>query len=52
MQSVRRGPPAPGASRRLLDPDERFSEVLFGLLMIISITGTVSVATAGREEVG
>jgi hypothetical protein len=43
---------APGTSRRLLEPDERFSEVLFGLLMVISITGTVSVATAGREEVG
>lgn len=43
---------APGASRRLLEPDERFSEVLFGLLMVISITGTISVATAGREEVG
>ncbi len=39
-------------SRRLLDPDERFSEILFGLIMVVSITGTVSVASAGREEVG
>lgn len=41
-----------GPSRRLLDPDERFSEILFGLIMVISITGSLSVATAGRAEVG
>jgi len=39
-------------SRRLLDPDARASEVLFGLIMVLSITGTVSVATGGQEEVG
>ncbi len=38
-------------SRRLLDPDERASEVLFGLIMVISITGTISVATGGEETV-
>ena len=42
----------PGGSRRLLEPDERLSEILFGLIMVISITGTISVATGGREEVG
>lgn len=41
-----------GPSRRLLDPEERFSEILFGLIMVISITGSLSVATAGRAEVG
>jgi len=42
----------PRGSRRLLEPDERLSEILFGLIMVISITGTISVATGGREEVG
>jgi hypothetical protein len=48
------GPPLTNlaASRRLLDPDERLSEILFGLIMVVSITGTLSVATAGRTEVG
>jgi len=35
----------------ILDPVERVSEVVFGLLMAVTITGSVSVATAGREEV-
>jgi VIT1/CCC1 family predicted Fe2+/Mn2+ transporter len=39
-------------SRRLLDPDERVSEILYGLVMVVSITGTVSVATGGQGEVG
>jgi VIT1/CCC1 family predicted Fe2+/Mn2+ transporter len=37
---------------RFLSPVERFSEILFGLIMTLSITGTVSVVTGGREEVG
>ena len=40
------------ASReRVLDPVERLSEILFGLIMVLSFTGSISVATAGREEV-
>jgi hypothetical protein len=35
----------------VLDPISRVSEVIFGLLMALSFTGTLSVATAGREEV-
>ena len=35
-----------------LSPVERFSEILFGLIMTLSITGTISVITGGREEVG
>jgi len=35
----------------VLDPMERVSEMLFGLFMSISFVGTVSVATAGREEI-
>ena len=38
-------------SKGLLDPIERLSEVLFGLIMVLSFTGSLSAATAGREEV-
>jgi hypothetical protein len=37
--------------RRVLDPVERVSEVLFGLIMVLSFTGSISAATAGRAEV-
>lgn len=42
-----------GQERRaaVLDPIQRNSEVIFGLLMALSFTGALSVATAGREEV-
>jgi hypothetical protein len=30
---------------------ERFSEILFGLIMTLSITGTMSIVSGGREEV-
>jgi hypothetical protein len=36
---------------RLLDPIDRTSEILFGLFMVLTFTGTLSVATAGREDV-
>jgi hypothetical protein len=36
---------------RVLDPIERNSEVLFGLFMVLTFTGTLSVASAGREDV-
>jgi VIT1/CCC1 family predicted Fe2+/Mn2+ transporter len=36
---------------RVLDPIERSSEVLFGLIMVLSFTGTISVASAHKEEV-
>ena len=45
---------SPGDSarrKRVLDPIERVSEVVFGVLMALSFTGALSVATAGREEV-
>ena len=35
----------------LLDPIDRISEVLFGLIMAVTFVGAVSVATAGREDV-
>src|SRR5262245_27234203 len=36
---------------RVLDPVERLSEILFGLIMALTITGAVSVATADRFAV-
>jgi hypothetical protein len=35
----------------ILDPIDRVSEVIFGLLMALTFTGSLSVATAGREDV-
>jgi len=35
-----------------LDPVDRVSEVLFGLIMVLTSTSTLSVATAGRAEIG
>lgn len=37
--------------RRVLDPIDRVSEVIFGLLMALAITGSISVASAGEQEV-
>jgi hypothetical protein len=39
------------SSRSLLDPIERFSEILFGLIMVLTFTGSISAASAGREEI-
>jgi VIT1/CCC1 family predicted Fe2+/Mn2+ transporter len=39
------------ASQTALDPVYRSSEVIFGLLMAMSFIGSISVATAGREEI-
>ena len=36
---------------RVLDPIERVSEIIFGLIMALSFTGTLSAATAAREEI-
>lgn len=37
--------------KRVLDPAERISEVLFGLIMVLTFTGALSVAEAGRDDV-
>jgi hypothetical protein len=37
--------------KRFLSPVERVSEVLFGLVMTLSITGTLSIVSGGREEI-
>lgn len=36
---------------RVLDPQERTSEILFGLIMALGFTGSLSAATAGHEEI-
>ena len=38
-------------SRRILEPVERLSEILFGLIMVLTFTGSLSVAEAGREDI-
>jgi len=43
--------PDAGASRRVLEPIERVAEVLFGLIMVLTFTGALSVAEAGRADV-
>lgn len=39
------------STKRVLDPIERVSEVLFGLIMVLTFTGSLSVAEAGRDDV-
>lgn len=44
-------PAAPGrAPRRWLDPIDRFSEALFGIIMVLTFTSSLSAAQGGREE--
>ncbi len=39
------------SSKRALEPIERISEVLFGVIMVLTFTGSLSVADAGRAGV-
>ncbi len=41
----------PTSSKRVLEPIERISEVLFGLIMVLTFTCSFSVAEAGRMEI-
>jgi VIT1/CCC1 family predicted Fe2+/Mn2+ transporter len=36
--------------QRVLDPLERTSEILFGIIMVLTFTGSISVADGGREN--
>jgi len=38
-------------SKRVLEPHERIAEVLFGLIMVLTFTGSLSVAEVGRSEI-
>ena len=44
-------PDDPIKSRRVLEPNDRIAEVLFGLIMVLTFTGSLSVAEADRAEV-
>ena len=39
------------SSKRVLEPHERVAEVLFGLIMVLTFTGSLSIAEAGREDI-
>lgn len=39
------------SSKHVLDPADRVSEILFGLIMVLTFTGSLSVAEAGRDDV-
>ena len=39
------------SSKRVLDPSERIAEILFGLIMVLTFTGALSVAEADKAEV-
>jgi VIT1/CCC1 family predicted Fe2+/Mn2+ transporter len=38
-------------STRILEPSERTAEVLFGLIMVLTFTGSLSMAEAGRTDI-
>ena len=46
-----REPPGEASSRRVLSPLERISEALFGLIMVLTFTGSLSVAESGEADV-
>jgi len=39
------------SSKRALESHERISEILFGLIMVLTFTGSLSVAEAGRQDI-
>jgi hypothetical protein len=39
------------ASRRVLEPAERIAEVLFGLIMVLTFTGSLSIVESGGSDV-
>src|SRR6187402_450862 len=43
--------PEEAIQKRVLDPADRIAEVLFGLIMVLTFTGSLSVAEAGREDI-
>jgi VIT1/CCC1 family predicted Fe2+/Mn2+ transporter len=43
--------PDTGGRKPVLDPIERLSEVLFGIIMALTFTGSIHAASAGEEEI-
>jgi hypothetical protein len=42
---------ATAVPRRALEPTDRIAEVLFGLIMVLTFTGSLSIAESGRDDV-
>jgi hypothetical protein len=38
-------------SKRVLEPSDRIAEVLFGLIMVLTFTGSLSIAEAGEDDI-
>ena len=51
VENEARGVAARRGREPILTPVDRLSEVIFGLIMALSFTGTISVAESGREEI-
>jgi hypothetical protein len=51
VAQVAGGAEVPARSSEVLSPLDRTSEVLFGLIMALTFTGSLSVATADQAEV-
>jgi len=51
MTGLRIAGESPSRKRRALDPIDRLSEVLFGLIMVLTFTGSLSIADSGRDDV-
>ena len=51
VQRDRRTKTSDSPRRHVLDPIDRVSEVLFGLIMVLTFTGSLSVAASGRDDV-
>jgi VIT1/CCC1 family predicted Fe2+/Mn2+ transporter len=43
--------PSPIRTTKFLGPIDRVSELLFGLIMVLTFTGSLSIAEAGREDI-
>jgi len=39
------------STKRVLEPSERIAEVLFGVIMVLALTGSLRVASAGADDV-
>jgi hypothetical protein len=39
------------SSKRVLDPIDRIAEVLFGLIMVLTFTGSIAIAESGHEDI-
>jgi hypothetical protein len=39
------------STKRVLEPYDRVSEVLFGLIMVLTFTGSLSITQAGRDDI-